>query len=60
MNEYVCRVTMPEGYKDEKRIDVEKIIEKAITILNPDIKVHFGLFHTGVEWYSPKKTLDKE
>lgn len=59
MNEYICRITMPKGYDDEKRSDVEKIIEKAITILNSDIKVHFGLFCTGVKWYATKKNLDK-
>ena len=60
MGEYIARVTMPKGYKDELRSDVEKIIEKAITILNPDIKVHFGIFCTGVKWYATKKPLDKE
>lgn len=55
MNEYVCRVTMPKGYDDEKRIDVEKIIEKAITILNPDIKVRFAIFCGGAQWYATKK-----
>ena len=56
MEQHIVRVTMPKGYKDENRSDVEKIIEKAITILNPDIKVHFGIFCTGVKWYATEKT----
>lgn len=52
MGEHIVRVTMPKGYDDEKKSDVEKIIEKAITILNPDIKVQFAMFKSGVDWYS--------
>jgi len=56
MEEHVLKVTMPKGWKNEKREDVEKIIENAITILNPDIKVHFALFHRGIKWYATKKS----
>ena len=59
MEEYVSRIVMPEGFRDMKREDVEKIIEAAITILNPDIKVHFAVFCMGAEWYATKKPLTK-
>jgi len=55
MNEYVLRVTMPKGWKNVKRENAEKIIEKAVTTLNPDIKVQFAMFRNGIDWYSFEK-----
>ena len=56
MNEYIAKITVPTGWNDVKRDHAEKIIEKAITILNPDIKVHFAVFYIrGIDWYATKK-----
>jgi len=60
MDEYIARITVPKGWNEVKKCDAEKILEKAITTLNPDIKVHFGVFCTGVKWYATEKNLDKK
>jgi len=56
MNEYIAKITVPKGWNDVKREHAEKIIEKAITVLNPDIKVRFALFHRCIKWYATKKS----
>ena len=59
MSEHVVKVEMPEGFKALPKEEVENLIEKAITILNPDIKVKFlCVYVTELDWHQ-KKRLDK-
>lgn len=60
MDEYIAKITVPKGWNEVKRCNAEKIIEKAITILNPDIKVQFLYFMTMKNGTPQKKVLDKK
>lgn len=57
MDNHVIKVSMPDGFKDLPRAEVEALIENAIKIINPDISVGFAYFmtQTGIQWHTLKK-----